>query len=319
MGIDSGTYGTPRAELGEALREYVANQDMFIGTKLFPTTNVVKQAASVSVITRESLMGGADVKRASRSNYNRVSLGVDDMSYSCKEHGLEGQLDASEVRLYASDFDAERETVNDLMTKLLRAQDQRVAACVSESTFATAATFTHCSAAWATKTTNIVKDVQDARLKGFNLCGLELNTLTVNRTTLNRIMTNDDVKDAIKYVQGADWATVMGALARILGVERLLVGGGVYNGKPEGATAASPTVIWPSRYALLSVTPMDGNIVAPSLGRTFMWAEDAAQNVVVESYEEPQTRSTVYRVRQHTDEKLIDVNFGQLIDVENAS
>jgi hypothetical protein len=320
MGVDATSYGTPRADLGEAMREYIKDQNEYIATKLFPLTPVDKQGANFAAVTRKSAMASVDTKRAAGSNYNRTNFGTEDKAYACEEHGLEGQLDAGDRAKYASDLDAEVETVNDVTGKLLRAQEIRVAANVSESVFDSAAVFTHCSAVWTTATNqNIIKDVQAARLKGYNLCGMRLNTLTVSETTLNRIMINAEIKDAIKYVQGAEWDVIKGALARILGVEQILVGNGIYDSKPEGATVATPATIWPDKYALLSVTPADGKIVKPSLGRTMLWVNDTPENVMVETYEEPQTRSTIYRVRQFVDEVLIDKYFGQLIDVEAAS
>jgi len=320
MGVDFSAYGTSRLDIGEALKEYLVTQDTFIGTKLFPVTPVPRAAAKYPVITRKSLTARAETLRASRSAYNRTSWQTEDKDYSCQENGLEGLLDASERALYKNDFDAEAETANDILIKLLREQEIRIAANMSETVFDGSTVFTHCTAAWGTATNkNIIKDVQSARLKGFDLTGMELNTLTVNRTTLNRIMLNDEIRDAIKYVQAAEWSVISSALARILGVDLILVGGGVYDGKPEGATAASLTKIWPDKYALLSITPPGGSIIAPSLGRTFLWSDDSPQNVMVESYEESQTRSTVYRVRQFTDEQVIEKQFGQLIDVEATS
>jgi len=54
----------------------------------------------------------------------------------------------------------------------------------------------------------------------------------------------------------------------------------------------------------------------PAVGRIFLWAEDSPENVVTESYEEDQTRSTIVRVRQNTDENIIDKFFGFLLKVD---
>ena len=54
----------------------------------------------------------------------------------------------------------------------------------------------------------------------------------------------------------------------------------------------------------------------PAIGRTFLWTEDSPTNMVVESYEENQTRSTVVRVRHNVDEKRIDPYFGFLLKVD---
>ena len=320
MGVDFSSYGTPRADLGEALHEFVVGQDSFIATKLFPLTPVTKKAANYPVVTRKSLLARAETRRAARSGYNRTNFQTEDKNYNCEENGLEGQLDASERTLYKNDFDAEMETSKDILMKLLREQEIRVASAVmTETLFDDSTVFAHCNAAWATNTTDIIKDVAAAKLRGFNLTGMELNMLTISRTTLNSLMLNTKILDAIRYVQGAEWGQIKAALASILGVEQILVGGGVYDTKPEGATAFLGGAIWSNTYALLSITPATGSIIQPSLGRTFQWVDEAPENAVVESYDEPQTRSTVFRVRQFTDEAVIEKQFGQLIDVTATS
>lgn len=320
MGVDFSSYGTPRAELGAALNEFVIGQDSFIGTKLFPLTSVTKKAAAYPVITRKSLLARAKVERSTRSNYNRTNFQAEDKNYSCQEYGLEGQLGAEERSLYKLDFDAEMETSKDILMKLLREQEIRIASGVmTETVFNTSAVFAHCNAAWATNTTDIIKDVAAAKLRGFNLTGMELDTLTISRTTLNSLMINTAIRNAIIYTQGAEWDKVKAALAAVLGVRQILVGGGVYDTKPEGATAYTGASIWSDTYALLSITPAGGGLLQPSLGRTFNWVDESPENSVVESYEEAQTRSTIFRVRQFTDEVVIEKEFGQLIDVTATS
>lgn len=320
MGVDYSAYGTPRLDLGEALREYMVDLKTFIATRLFPNTPVPRQAAKYPVVTRKSLTARADTLRAARSNYNRTNFQTEDKDYSCAENGLEGQLDITERKLYKNDFDAEKETTQDIFNKLLREQEIRVAALAfRETTFDDSTVFAHCNAAWATNTTDIIKDIQAAKLRGFNLVGMELNLLTISRTTLNSLLINTKIQDAIKYVQGAGWDQVKAALASIIGVDEILVGNGVYDSKPEGATAASISQIWSDQYALLSITPVGGSIIQPSLGRNFLWTDDSPENVMVESYDEAQTRSTIYRVRQFTDEAVIEKQFGQLIDVLHTS
>jgi len=320
MGIDYASYGTPRADLGVAMEEYRNGADKFIGTKVFPTTPVMKQAANYPVITRESLTATADTSRAKRSNYNRTSLQTEDKAYACEEHGLEGVLDVSERAVYKSDFDAEAATSQDIMYKLMRAQEMRIAAiAMSETTFDDSDVFFHAPTIWSTLTATIVNDIETAKEKVFLNTGMEANKVVIGREILTDILKNTDVKSRIQYVQSSGVDAIMASLANTFGVDEVLVGGGVYNTKPQGATAASLSAVWGSTYCLVAVCPNDAQIVSPALGRNFLWADDSPENVMVESYVEPQTRGDVFRVRQNTDEKLIEKYFGCLIDVTATS
>lgn len=317
---DFSSYGTPRLEIGQALHEYMQEPTVFIGTKLFAETPVTKKAANYPVITRESLLARADTKRAARGAYNRTNWQAEDKAYSCIEHGLEGPLDHSERELYVNDFDAEMETSKDVLMKVLREQEIRIAGLAfSETTFNSAACFFHTATVWSNAASTIIADIQTAATKVFDACGIAPNTLTVSRTVLNYMMGNTDIKGRIQYVQQSGWDAIRMALASIVGIPNILIGDGVYNAKPEGATAFSGTKIWSSDYALVSIVPTGGTIIQPALGRTMLWTGDAALNAMVESYEEPQTRSTIFRVRQHTDELVIDNAFGCLIDVAHTS
>jgi len=64
MGVNYTSYGTPRADLGEAIREYNPALDGFIGLDVLPPRPVVKKAATISVITRESYLKRVDAKHA---------------------------------------------------------------------------------------------------------------------------------------------------------------------------------------------------------------------------------------------------------------
>ena len=67
---------------------------------------------------------------------------------------------------------------------------------------------------------------------------------------------------------------------------------------------------------LLAISAQDGqDPTQPSLGRTFLWANDSPENVMVEQYRDESIRSDVFRSRQHTDELLLDKYFGHLLKV----
>src|SRR5512140_1583041 len=123
----SATYAVPRADLGQAMWEYMIGNVQFIGTQALPILPVPKQAATLSVITREQLLRTGDMKRAADGGYNRDEFGGEDKAYACVEYGKELALDDSKRALYASDFDAGAATSQVAMFKLLLAQEIRIA------------------------------------------------------------------------------------------------------------------------------------------------------------------------------------------------
>ncbi len=319
MGVDQvGVRATPRLDLGAAIEEYVQDAGDFIGTRLFPIFKTPQKAANFSAITRESLTQTPDTKRAVNGKYNRGSIGAKDVGYSCEENGFEMPLDDSERRNYAKDFDAELAVSKAAMNIVLRGQETRIASiAMNTSIFTGAPLFTDVSGsnAWSDPTKDIIKTIRDAKVKIRTNCGLLPNTLVMSYTNLNLCLNNNAIKDAIKYTARPTDAEIINALKDFFGIPNVLIANAIKNSSKEGQ-AFSGSDIWSPTYVLLAVTAQDGqDPTQPSVGRTFLWANDSPENVMVEQYRDESIRSDVFRSRQHTDELILDKYFGHLLKV----
>jgi len=316
-GIDQATYGVPRLDLGEALMEYMDSETNYIGTQVLPLTPVPVEGGKYSAIVRESLTASVKTNRGDNAAYSRVGLKAEDVTYACEEHGLEGPVSQKVRRRYMNDFDAELAVAKKTLGALLRAQEIRVADAVFDAAVWTgAALYLDVTTVWSNAAATIVADIQAGKDKVFANTGMEANSLILNRNVFSYLKTNTEILGRIQGAQVASESVVMGWLADIFGLERIYVGRGVYNTKPEGDTAFVGAPIWSDSYAMVAYVPEGDTVMDPAIGRTFLWTEDSPTNVVSESYEEPQTRSTVVRVRQNTDEKIIDPYFGFLLKID---
>ena len=319
MGVDQvGVRATPRLDLGAAIEEYVQDAGDFIGTRLFPIFKTPQKAANFSAITRESLTQTPDTKRAANGKYNRGSIGARDVGYSCEENGFEMPLDDGERKNYAKDFDAELAVSKAAMNIVLRGQETRIAAtAMNPSVFTGAPLFTDVSGtqAWSDPTKDIIKTIRDAKAQIRKNCGLLPNTLVMSYTNLNLCLNNAAIKDAIKYTARPTDAEIINALKDFFGIPKVLIANAIKNSSKEGQ-AFSGSDIWTPTYVLLAVSAQDGqDPTQPSIGRTFLWANDSPENVMVEQYRDESIRSDVFRSRQHTDEVLLDKYFGHLLKV----
>jgi len=316
-GIDYATYGTPRADLGEALQEYIDSDMNYIGTQVYPVTPVDVEGGTYSCIVRETMTARADTKRGDNAEYKRVIIKAEDKTFACIEHGLEGQVSQKVRRRYMNDFDAEMATAKKILGTLMREQEIRIASSVfNTGTWTGSDLYLDVTTVWSDAAATAIADVQFAKAKIFANTGMEANSLILNRNNLQYLLTNTLILDKIKYTQLAGQNNVNAALANVFGLDQILVGKGVYNTKPEGGTAFSGSPIWSDSYAMVAYVPPNADPSEPAVGRTFLWREDSPTNVVAESYEENQTRSTVLRVRQNTDENRIDPYFGFLLKID---
>lgn len=297
------TNSTFRPELGVLAYEYSleASRAGFIGRLVLPPFEVDLQAAQYPVIPASALLEMQDTARAPRSAYARGDFEFDSADYYCREHGWEEPLDDVETRLYRRFFDAEVVAVQRATFMVLRDQEKRVVnATIGNNELPSAAV----DKAWTSYAdADPLADINKAKDHFRFSVGLTPNALVLDVDILRHVSMCDAVMDRIKYsAPGAlRGELTLEQLKAYFGVPAIFVSNAVYDAAAKGAKAKVAT-IWPRDRVMLACVSSGGqDLREPCLGRTFVWNEDSGQ-LSAESYREEQTRSTIYRVRQYTDE-----------------
>jgi len=331
----SGSYATPRADLGEALIEYRReNGGNWIGTKILPTIDVMKKSATFSVFTRASILQVADVKRAPRGRYNRIESEVKDFTYNCQNYGMEGAVDDSERELYSSDFDADFTCLTVVERVVRLAQEQRISALVfGTSTVAAAGMNTNytdnsSAAPWTSFGTDIYGQILDAKETSRRLTGMLPNTIAVNRPVWNLMKKNTALSSKFKFPNAAARGREAGIqtdqlveeeMRALFGVEQILIGDEVYNAAAElnpNSPMESVTDVWVKEYCLvLYACKLGSSLSEPCLGRTAVWVEFAG-DFEVQSYREEKIESDIVRCKHFVQEFIRDQSYGTLIKVQ---
>ena len=310
------TYAAPRLDLGQALAEFDLSQSKFVGMEVLPMLGVPREAATYTKILRESLTIREEAKRAKRINYNRGTFDSEDDSYECREFGHDMPLDDSERSFFSNDYDAEFCATMIAFNRVMREHENRVAAAVFDSVAWTGATLTTAvGTEWSTVTADVLGDVTAAKEKVRQLTGMTPNALIINQTVWNNIRLNTDLIEQIKHTKTVTDAEIRGIVAAWLGIDRVIVGGGINNTADEGL-AFSGADIWDDEFASVAVICNPGDaLMTACVGRTFVWEQDtpATSGLVTEEYREEQIRSWIYRVRHNVDEKIHDVSFAHLL------
>ena len=317
MSVNQATRATPRMDLGKAIEEFYLNPEGLIATKVFPVFATQKKAATFSAITRESMASTPDAKRGTAGNYNRINFDAEDKTYACQEFGLENALGDDERELYASDFDAEMVASKLAASKVLMAQEKRVAAIIQNTTtFTGAALFkSYAAAPWSTVGSDIKLQINFAKGKMRSNCGMSPNALILSHNNFENLKNNSGVKAAIQYTRAVTDQELANIIAPFLGLKYILVGGVSYNSATEGQAFVGAD-IWGDDYVNLAVIAENGqDLSMPAIGRTFQWVADCPENVLVEQYRDEAVRSDVFRARQHIDSNLIDSSFGFMLKV----
>jgi hypothetical protein len=290
----------------------------FIGRLVLPVFGVQEKSADYPVIPVESLLkvpedGG---KRAPRSAYGRDDFEFATGTYSCKEYGREAPVDDVEAALYRRYFDAEEVASQRATLMLAILYEMRCASMLlATGTFGNAA----CAVAWSTAATATPGvDVKTARSAMRDASGMEPNVMVMSKSVFDNLMVTAEIKAAFQYtnpIEGMSREAKRRLAAQYFEVDEVLVAGGMYDTAKKGQATSSLTQIWGTgTVGLFRVASSESqDLREPVVGRTFLWEEDSPELFVTEQYEEPQTRSQVYRVRHHTDERLVYAGVGRLI------
>jgi hypothetical protein len=316
--IQQATRSTPRADLGEAFHEFSPAGMTFVAAEVLPERPVAKKAATLGVVTRENVTTETGA-HANGAGFDRVNLTTEDKSYACYDFGLEGQLTDPDRENYASDFDAEVETIQLVKTKMLIAREVRAAAALfNTSTWTGAALTTDVSGDWDAAASDVIGHVRAAKEKVRKNTGVTPDSMLIGPVTFASLQANTAILAKFIGVPVLTDDLLKRTIAQILGIQNLFVADGVYNSAKENQTA-SMADIWSDDYALV-FKRQAGSLAQPGLGRLLTWTGEEGNLAngleTVVQYREEQTESDIFRVRDFVDEFICDEYFGHLLQID---
>ncbi len=321
MPSPSTSLATLRPDLADSLMEFDLAMDQrgYISNRAFPVVDVLSQAGVFGKIPLEQLLQQRDTKRAPGAGYNRGKFTFTTGSYTCVEYGAEEPVDDREAEMYAEYFDAEVISTARAYNAVLRAQEERVAASVFNTTTWTGASLTTAITHEWDDAINCVPltDVEAAVQKIYDNSGLWANALIINQKVFRNLRNSDQVVERIQSAGAGDPTkptdVTVEMLAQVFDLPYILVAGGSKNNAIEGQSA-SPVQIWSGEYAMVCKIATGADFREPCIGRTFHWSADgSAIGGSIESYREEQTRSNIIRVRHDVDEVVLYAEAGHLL------
>jgi hypothetical protein len=315
MSLQYTSYAAPRADLGEAFHEFAPDGQRFIAEQILPVREVLKKEASMSVITRKNLKR-SDTKHANGAAFNRIALDAKDMSYKCEDNGLEIAVTDDDRENYASDFDAEIESVEVLKQRMLMEREIRVKALIFNTTTFTGATLykDNSGTPWVTNTTDVISQILVSKEVIRLGTGVSPNALLLGEASLCQLLGNTVLRARFPGAALITEEMLRSQMAAIFGLSKLIVGGAVYDGAKEGQDF-SGTDIWGSTYAMVAKIQEGSTKVNPGLGRSIVWTPmDRGVESIVQ-YREEQTASDILRSQEYRQEKIFDAYFAQLMKI----
>jgi len=298
--------------------------DMFmgIGDQILTPIAVPAKTGVIRKITVGSLLNtSTSGKRAAKTGYERVDHELSDDSYTTVEYGKEFLYDDADRANYAEEFDYEATGTQLLANEVRRDREVRIATALhNTSTFAlsgnTGADVSG-SAPWSTPASSTPVDNVIAAVAGIKArCGMTGVSMQINHKQWQWLSMSAQIRDGIKYVDGASNFLPTNVLAAQMGLRDIVVATDTKNTAAGGATP-SLSDIWSNLYAFFFVRAAGGNIKAPGVGRLLYNTANGGLGTA-EDYYDDKVRSRVYRFREEVQEKVLYTEMGYLLKVATA-
>lgn len=245
---------------------YMQDADHFVAGKVFPTVPVQKQSDLYYTYTQADFFRDAVELRADGTESAGTGYGLSTDSYSALVYALHkdigDQVRANSDAPLSPDQDATRFLTQQM---LLRQEIDWASKYFATSIWGTDTTP---STLWsAASGSDPIGDVQTGINTVLTNTGYKPNVMVMSYAVFSILKNHADIIDRYKYTSSASITEEL--LASVLGVERVLVMGGIKNTAAEGATASYSQI--GDKDALLAYVAPNAGIMAPSAGYNFSW------------------------------------------------
>lgn len=292
--------------VSEAVNE--VGRQPFVGAQILPLHSVPNKTAKYVKILAAQFDNDISKPRSAGANFAQTSSEYTSATYDCVEYGVENSIDDLDEAIAESDalLDIVTVTANQLADDLMVGHEIRVANALSGASFnSTAATAAMSAASTATP----IADINNAVLR-LNANGVFSGIQLVIEASLYQEMTQtDDMRNLINGSGTMVWG--QDQVARILGVDGVIICNTRYNSALKGQTA-SRAKVWPTTsYYVAQVA--GGPLANGGVGRTLTYNGRASGSFVTETYRTEQPPANVVRVRSNMDELISNANAGEVI------
>ena len=227
----------------------------YIAEKIFPIVKV-KTATGKYYIYDKAKFRKAESLRGMGSRTNEVDYGISiSTAYVIKEHALKEIVPDELLDQAVAPLTPEMDAAENVTEKLLIEKEFDLAAWMQ-----TVGNFTNSNTLvgleqWSTLASTPISAIAAGKTLIHAAIFREPNTLILGKEVYDKVILVTEVIDRIKYTQLGVATTEL--LAKVFGIDRVLIGGAGYESANEGATS-SMAYIW-GKYAWLAyITPRPG-------------------------------------------------------------
>ncbi len=237
----------------------------FVAGRAFPTVNVQKQTDKYFTYSQADFFRDQVQRRADGTESAGTGYSLSTATYNAEVYALHKDI-GDQTRANADiplnmDMDATRFLSQQM---LIRQEVQWASDAFTTGVWGTDATP---GTLWDAASSTPIADVETAKNTVLTNTGYVPNTVIMSYKVFSALVDNSDIVDRIKYTSQESVTEEL--LARLFGVDRVLIMAATYNTAAEGATASYSLV--GDKDVLVCYTPANPGLMVPSAGYNMVW------------------------------------------------
>ena len=286
---------------------YMQESYSFVAARAFPQVSVNKQTDKYFTYSQADFFRDQVQRRADGTESAGTGYGLSTASYSCDVFALHKDI-GDQTRANADaplnpDMDATRFLTQQM---LIRQEVEWAAAAFTTGVWGTDATP---STLWDAASSTPIANIETAKNTVLTNTGYVPNTVIMSYKVMSALMDNSDIVDRIKYTSTDSVSEEL--LARLFGVDRVLVMAGTYNTAAEGATAAYSQI--GDKDVLVAYVAPTAGLMVPSAGYTMLWngvSQGFGTSTAVARYRMDTLRADRIEIESAWDTKIVSSSLG---------
>lgn len=295
---------------------FVQSSTKYIATRAFPAVPVQQRSDVYATYDRGDFLRDEVERRMQGGEAVQIGYRTGTDSYLAEEWAAAHAID-DQVRANAdSPFAPEQDAVRFLTQKMLiKREVEFVTNYMNTGIWGVDSSGGSDFTQWSNAASTPIEDIHNASFDVEAATGYLPNKLIVGRQVWLDLKNHPDIVDRVKYTSSAPIDT--GIVARLFGLDEILVAGAVRNTAVEGVTHVGAHIVGDD--ALLVYSPSSPGLMQPAAGYTFEWTGliPGMGGQVVERYRDESRVSDIVRVRAAWAQKVVSSALGVFFN--NAS
>lgn len=281
---------------------YVQSSTKFVADRVFPRVPVEKQSDVIGMFSQADWLRDEVEKRQAGDSAVRIGYRPASTSYVADEWAAEHPID-DQVRANASGpyQNPDEAGTRFLSQKMLIKREREFVT----NFFTTGNLWTGSSDAqdliggtdfvqWSNAASDPIEVIHDKCVRIETATGELPNKLVVGRQVWYDLKNHPDIVDRVKHTSGD--AVTTDVVARLFGLEEVLVAAAVHNTAGEGLSYSGAYIAGDD--ALLVHTPSAPSLLTPAAGYTLVWTGlvGSEEGQVIDRYREERSKSDILRI-----------------------